>query len=160
MALAIDRADLHTHTTASDGLHSPYEVVSLAAQAGLLAVAITDHDTVAGIPEAMEAGAALGINVVPGVELSTVADGTDIHILAYYANDRDAKWLDRLEGLRTVRDKRNGMMIEKLSSLGMPITLDEVMEAAGKDRRNARLEQASAGRISLMLWCAKDMWLT
>lgn len=139
------RADLHTHTTASDGLHTPADVVQLAKEAGLQAVAITDHDTVAGIQEALEAGTALGIEVVPGVELSTVADGADIHILAYYADHRDSLWLERLESLRTVRDTRNQMMIDKLNELGLSITLEEVMDAAREEVSN-RPSGATVGR--------------
>ncbi|WP_237163251.1 PHP domain-containing protein [Paenibacillus sp. BIHB 4019] len=124
------QADLHTHTTASDGTGSPSYNVQLAKAAGLAAIAITDHDTMAGVEEALAEGERLGITVVPGVELSTVADGQDIHVLGYYANWRDPLWQQRLTGLRSVRDKRNELIVAKLVELGIDITLEEVTAVA------------------------------
>lgn len=80
----MERIDLHVHTLASDGSDAPETVVRKAAAAGLRAVAITDHDTFAGLPEALAAGTARGIEVVPGVELSTVWGGEEVHLLGYY----------------------------------------------------------------------------
>lgn len=125
-------ADLHTHTNASDGVNSPTENVRQAKEAGLAAVAITDHDTVAGIAEAMEAGKRYGVIVVPGVEISTVANGQDIHVLGYFIRTGDDVLLRRLDELRRVRDRRNEMMLAKLRQLGLEITLDEVLENRGK----------------------------
>ena len=79
-----DRADLHTHTTASDGTLSPRQLVALAGELGLGAVAITDHDTVAGLAEGLAAGEALGVRVVPGVELSTSQAGCEVHIVGLF----------------------------------------------------------------------------
>ncbi|UJF35267.1 PHP domain-containing protein [Paenibacillus hexagrammi] len=121
-------ADLHTHTTASDGTQRPAANVQMAYENGLGAIAITDHDTVSGVAEALEAGRKLGIEVVPGVEISTVARGQDIHVLGYYINITDAKLLSRLDSLRETRDKRNEMIIEKLQQLGIAITMDEVLQ--------------------------------
>jgi 3',5'-nucleoside bisphosphate phosphatase len=126
------RADLHTHTHASDGTGAPADNVRLAQEAGLAAIAITDHDTVAGIEEALAAGEQLGVQVVPGVELSTVAEGIDIHILGYWIDWRNERWLERLSTQRDTRDVRNAMIIAKLCELGMPITMDEVLEEAGR----------------------------
>jgi len=120
-------ADLHTHTLASDGTQAPAENVRLAAAAGLGAVAITDHDTVAGIEEALEAADRYGITVVPGVEISTVAGGTDIHVLGYYIDYTSGQLLDRLAELRSVRDKRNDMMLERLNGLGLEVTMADVL---------------------------------
>ena len=89
-------ADLHSHTTASDGTQSPRANVQMALDAGLGAIAITDHDTISGVAEALAAGSELGIVVVPGVEISTVANGQDIHILGYYMNIEDERFLQRL----------------------------------------------------------------
>lgn len=125
-----DRADLHTHTTASDGLHSPADVVQKAKQAGLAAVAITDHDTISGVAEALKEGERIGITVIPGVELSTVADGIDIHVLAYFTNNSDELWLERLAGISGARVKRNEMILDKLQRLGIGITMDDVESAA------------------------------
>lgn len=124
--------DLHTHTTASDGMQPPAENVRLARAAGLTAVAITDHDTVAGIEEAIREGERIGMTVVPGVEISTVLEGKDIHILGYYINDHDPIFLGRLAELRATRDRRNDMMIAKLQQLGINITMEEVIANLGR----------------------------
>ena len=96
-------ADLHVHTNYSDGLLSPEAVVEKARQAGLSALAITDHDCVDGIPPALEAGKKLGIKVIPGVEFTTDIPKTEIHILGYFI-DYKARWL--LELLQKIRDDR------------------------------------------------------
>lgn len=122
------RADLHTHTLASDGTQPAARNVRLAKDAGLSAVAITDHDTVAGIEEALAEGARLGIDVVPGVEISTVANGQDIHVLGYFIDCREPLFLSRLEQLRRTRDLRNEMLIRRLQELGLQITMEEVID--------------------------------
>lgn len=124
-------ADLHTHTRASDGTGTPSDNVRLAAAAGLSAVSITDHDTVAGLEEALEAGRAAGITVVPGVEISSSENGKDIHVLGYYMDVADPLFLSRLEELRNVREGRNERMLERLRELGYAITLEEVLERRG-----------------------------
>ncbi|MEO3947548.1 PHP domain-containing protein [Gorillibacterium sp. CAU 1737] len=142
-------ADLHTHTTASDGLHAPEENVRMAAQAGLSAIAITDHDTVAGLEAALAEGERLGIQVVPGVEISTVAGGQDIHVLGYYMDYKDDRFRKRLEELRSVRERRNEMMIARFNELGLPITLGEVAEI--KARRGGKPEE-NIGRPHFADW--------
>jgi Predicted metal-dependent phosphoesterases (PHP family) len=127
---AAGRADLHTHTTASDGTGSPADNVRLAREAGLAAVAITDHDTTAGIEEALAEGARLGIRVVPGVELSTMEDGLEIHVLGYFLDWRGERWQERLRSQRDARNRRNLLIIERLNALGMPIRMEEVERAA------------------------------
>ncbi|MED4785255.1 PHP domain-containing protein [Brevibacillus choshinensis] len=119
-------ADLHTHTKASDGTCDPAENVRLAKEAGLTAVAITDHDTVAGVPAALEAGAELGLEVIPGVEVSSVGRGQDIHVLGYFVPYEDAAFQERLVGLRETRHERNQLLIARLQELGIPITLENV----------------------------------
>lgn len=118
--------DLHTHTKASDGLHSPAENVRMAKAADLAAIAITDHDTVLGIREAALEGERLGIEVVAGVEISTEAGGQDIHILGYYIDPENERLLERLEGQRQSRLHRNAMIIEKLQRMGMNVKLEEL----------------------------------
>ncbi|MCY9668022.1 PHP domain-containing protein [Paenibacillus alginolyticus] len=120
-------ADLHTHTTASDGTQRPAANVQMAFDAGLGAIAITDHDTVSGVEEALLAGRELGIEVVPGVEISTVANGQDIHVLGYYMDIYNEQFLQRLASLRETRDTRNNMLIERLQELGLDITMAEVL---------------------------------
>ncbi len=139
------RADLHTHTHASDGTGAPSDNVRLAREAGLAAIAITDHDTVAGISEAIAAGEQHGVQVVPGVELSTVAEGADIHILGYWIDWADEEWLDRLRKQRDTRGVRNEMIVARLCELGLPITMDEVLEEAGRGGHGDR----SVGRPHL-----------
>jgi predicted metal-dependent phosphoesterase TrpH len=120
-------ADLHSHTFASDGLQSPTENIRIAIEAGLGAIAITDHDTVAGIDEALAAGKEHGILVVPGVEISTISKGQDIHVLGYWVDPHNNRFLQRLMELRVVRAKRNDMMLEKLNKLGVAITMQDVL---------------------------------
>ncbi|MBN2983477.1 PHP domain-containing protein [Cohnella algarum] len=128
----MSKVDLHTHTTASDGLHRPKENVRMAAEAGLSAVAITDHDTVAGIAEAAAAAPIYGIEVVPGVEISTSLAGKEIHVLGYYIDIRDGLLLERLISQRKVRDSRNEGIVARLNELGIPLTTEQVAEAAGR----------------------------
>lgn len=125
--------DLHTHTTASDGMQTPEENVRLAKEKELTAVAITDHDTVAGVKEAYEAGRKYGITVVPGVEISTRAGGKDIHVLGYYIDPENEIFLSRLEGLRDTRAQRNEAIISKLRGHGIEITLDAVIAGIGRE---------------------------
>jgi len=126
----MSRADLHTHTTASDGRHRPAEVVRMAQETGLAGIAITDHDTTAGIEEAMEAGELYGVRVLAGVEISTQAEDREIHVLGYGYDIGNRLFQERLATLREARDRRNERMIERLNELGVAVTLDEVREAA------------------------------
>lgn len=128
-------ADLHTHTTASDGTEPPAHNVRLAAEAGLAAIAITDHDTVSGVPEALAEAGRYGIEVVPGVEISTVSGGQDIHVLGYWVNIEDERFLLRLKELRETRDRRNDMLLERLSELGLPLTMDDVLAETATVRK-------------------------
>jgi len=128
-------ADLHTHTIASDGTGTPSHNIQLAASAGLTAVAITDHDTVGGLEEALAAGQTYGITVVPGIEISTIHNGIDIHVLGYWIDWKNPVFLERLEQLRGVRDRRNEMIIERLCELGMEITMDDVIASVSSLKR-------------------------
>ncbi|RCX23053.1 hypothetical protein DFP94_101645 [Fontibacillus phaseoli] len=130
------RFDLHSHTRASDGMNTPAENVRLAKEKGLAGLAITDHDTVAGVREAVEAGEKLGVLVIPGVEISTRAAGKDIHVLGYFLDTRNSTLLERLASLRETREARNGQIIRKLQELGIAITLDEVIAGLGRPLRN------------------------
>ncbi|WP_428561859.1 MAG: PHP domain-containing protein [Solidesulfovibrio sp. DCME] len=122
--------DLHTHTTASDGSLSPADLVALAARKGLAAVAITDHDTLAGLPEARAAGEAHGLDVVAGVELS-VADGDrGVHLLGLFLPDREGPLADALAYLRERRHNRNRLILDKLRELGVPVEYKAVTALA------------------------------
>lgn len=124
--------DLHVHTTASDGTLSPGAMVMLAKHSGLRAVAITDHDTIDGVGEALAAGLKAGVEVVPGVEIG-VDFKSEMHILGYFIDHHNRELLRTLAVLREHRDQRNPRMVEKLRQLGFDITMEEVArEADGK----------------------------
>jgi len=122
--------DLHAHTTASDGDRSPTELVQLAKELGLEAIAITDHDTVEGVEEALEAGRKYGIEVVPGIEISAVVDKGQCHLLGYFVDPTDAQLRERLGVLRAARDARNRALVERLNQMGIPVTLQAVAQEA------------------------------
>jgi predicted metal-dependent phosphoesterase TrpH len=118
--------DLHTHSTASDGILPPEGVVEAAKRCGLKALALTDHDTVGGIPAAREAGKLLGIRVIGGVELSAFHEDHEVHVLALHLSHLEP--LERRLGeLRALRLTRAEKIVDKLNTLGIPITLDEVL---------------------------------
>ncbi len=123
--------DLHTHTTASDGTLSPRELVLLAARSGLSAVAITDHDTVDGLPEAMAAGRESGVTVVGGVELSVFDGRRSLHLLGLFLPERPGDLARVLAGLRDKRHDRNRLILEKLATMGIVLDYDEVLALAG-----------------------------
>lgn len=122
------RFDLHTHTTASDGHLGSRALVGAALDVGLDAIAVTDHDTVAGIAEAIRAAAGSGLRVIPGVELSSAHDGRDVHVLGYFIDHTEPALLDRLVELRAARLERARDMVVALSDAGYDISLDEVLE--------------------------------
>lgn len=126
--------DLHTHSTASDGERAPRDVVTAARAAGLVAFALTDHDTLAGWPEASAAGDACGIRVIPGVELSAVEGERgeqETHILGLHLSQR-SELEDRLRAVREMRVGRAERMVRRLNELGVPVTMEAVLkEAAG-----------------------------
>ncbi len=129
----MSRIDLHLHTTHSDGSLSPTEVLQLAHKAHVTALAITDHDIVTGIPEAMAAGAELGVEIIPGVEISSSLGSNELHILGYCINWQDSELNQRLAALRESRHRRNPQIIERLRSLGLDVTYEEVRTLARTD---------------------------
>lgn len=121
--------DLHMHSTASDGSRAPADVVRAAARAKLAAIALTDHDTVAGLDEARQMGEALGVRVVSGVELSAVEGDTETHLLGLHL--RDTGVLENaLAELRGMRERRARRIIERLDGIGVHISLDSVLAQA------------------------------
>ncbi|GGN96034.1 PHP domain-containing protein [Saccharibacillus kuerlensis] len=124
--------DLHMHSTSSDGMNTPTELVRLASERGLAGMALTDHDTVAGVRAAETEARLAGLDFIPGVEISTRADGKDIHMLGYFVDPDNKLFLERLAGLRSVRDQRNELILERLQQLGVEITLDEVKDRGGR----------------------------
>lgn len=120
-----ERIDLHTHTTASDGSFTPSALVRYAASKGLKAIAVTDHDTVGGLQEALKEAEALGLEVVPGVEIS-VDFRPEMHILGYFFSSGYASINEVLEELKKKRAERNPKIIKRLNELGMDISMEEV----------------------------------
>ncbi|MDB4887299.1 MAG: hypothetical protein JWN79_2737 [Gemmatimonadetes bacterium] len=121
--------DLHMHSTASDGSRAPADVVRAAHAASLAAIALTDHDTVDGLPEAQAAGAELGVRIINGVELSAVEGDTETHILGLHLQDTSV--LARgLAELRDMRERRAVRIVEMLDALGVKITMDDVLGQA------------------------------
>ena len=124
--------DLHCHSTASDGTLSPTEVVELAVSSGLSALALTDHDTIAGVAEAAEAAQRAGLDFVPGIEISCdVPRPATMHLLGYGFDPRSPVLLDLTSRLIEGRNDRNPRIIRKLNELGVSITMEEVEAEAG-----------------------------
>ncbi len=135
--------DLHSHTTASDGTFSPRELVSHARELGLRAVGVTDHDTFGGWDEALKAGEELGVEVVPGIELSVSGDGEKSHLLGYYF-EPESELGRELAELQRERANRNVRILATLNGMNYPITMERVREIAGPDAQIGRPHIAQA----------------
>lgn len=128
----MSKIDLHLHTTASDGRFTPAELVAKLAARGLEVIAITDHDTVAGVAAALEAARAFPkLTVIPGVEINTDVDRGEAHLLGYFIDVNDARLVSGLARLRTSRETRAERMVEKLTGLGLDVNWPRVQEIAG-----------------------------
>jgi predicted metal-dependent phosphoesterase TrpH len=126
------RADLHLHTTASDGRLTPYELVRRAAELELDVIAITDHDSVEGIQPALEEAKNYPrLMVIPGVEINTDVPKGEVHILGYFINYRDPEFNRALEELRNSRYERGKRMVARLSEMNIKVNWDRVVELAG-----------------------------
>jgi hypothetical protein len=123
--------DLHTHSNRSDGTFEPAEVIRLAAERGLDVVALTDHDTTAGLEEAAVTGVEVGIEVVPGVEFSAEYQGTSVHVLCYWMDVGDADLQVELQRLRDDRFHRGELMVERLQELGFDVSFERVRQISG-----------------------------
>ena len=123
--------DLHTHSTASDGSRAPADVARAAKAAGLSTFALTDHDTLDGLPAARAAADELGIRMIDGIELSAVEDDTETHVLGLHLGDT-ADLSQRLVAVREMRVSRAQRIVERLNALGIPVTFDAVLrQSAG-----------------------------
>jgi predicted metal-dependent phosphoesterase TrpH len=123
--------DLHTHSNASDGSCPPREVVRLAKQRGLKALALTDHDTIDGLAEAVAAGEEFGLEIIPGVEISAKHPIGSMHILGYFLDYESDLLAQRLAVLKQARQDRNPQIIDKLNQLGIPLTMEQVERISG-----------------------------
>lgn len=124
--------DLHLHTTASDGTFTPSEVVRFSKKLGLVAIAITDHDSIAGIAEALEEGTKEGIEVIPGIEFSTEINDASVHIVGLFVDYKNEELINLTSEIVNAREKRAEKIVEKINSLneGPKIRFEEVKEKA------------------------------
>jgi predicted metal-dependent phosphoesterase TrpH len=127
----MQRADLHMHTTASDGTYTPEALVRAAKAKGLAAIAITDHDVTDGVEEGMRFGADIGLEVLAGVEINTDHGDTEIHVLGYAMDLSNPQMVETMDWLREGRMERARKMVEKLNALGYPLSWERVLEIAG-----------------------------
>ena len=118
--------DLHVHSTASDGSLTPRDLVYYAAEKQLSAIALTDHDTVSGLAEAAAASRHAGIELIPGVEMSCVWEGTEIHILGYFVDTGSPALQEGLSWFRRMRDDRNETILDNLAEDGILLTEEEL----------------------------------
>jgi len=142
--------DLHLHSNASDGTDPPSVIVEKAAAIHLTAIALTDHDTLSGIPAARDAARHFGLDMIPGVELSVDHHGVKIHMLAYFIEPGNGPLQDRLEELRLGRGVRNRLIIERLNDLGYAITMEDVLAQSSGDavgRPHIADALVAAGRV-------------
>jgi predicted metal-dependent phosphoesterase TrpH len=125
------KVDLHMHTWVSDGDVAPTEVVRLAAAAGVDVIGITDHDTAAGVEEALAAAEGTGVTVIPGIEISTMWTEYELHILGYWIDPRAESILKHQDRGALRRLVRMKAMVDRLQGMGIDITMDDVEAAAG-----------------------------
>ena len=138
--------DLHTHTTASDGTYAPADLVARAAAAGITTLAVTDHDTLAGCEAASAACAAAGMTFVPGIEVTSICDGKDLHVLGYFVDPSSASLRQFLTVQRQQRIDRILQLIERLTALGVHFDTRPLLERAAEagERAMGRPEIARA----------------
>jgi hypothetical protein len=148
---ADEAADLHLHTSRSDGRLSPSDLVRCAHAAGVRVLAVTDHDTTDGVEEAMAEATRLGIRCLPGVEVGVQCLGTDIHLLGYFADPREPELQALLAGLRRAREERFRAMVGRLRFLGFPIPFAEV--------RRSVAPGVPVGRPHLAAWLVARGWV-
>jgi len=127
------KADLHMHTVFSDGALTPTELLRKVKEAGLEVVSITDHDSVSGLAEATELGKQIGIEVIPGMELSATLGNSEVHILGYFMDYLNKDLLDSLAEFREQRLRRAERIIGKLNQMNIPLSMDSVMEQVSGD---------------------------
>ena len=120
--------DLHLHTTASDGSLAPADLVARAASAGISTLAVTDHDTIAGLPAAREAASARGLSLVNGIEITAVEGGRDVHVLGYFFDPQHAAFAAFLGAQRVDRVRRAEEMAARLASAGYPVDITQLLE--------------------------------
>jgi predicted metal-dependent phosphoesterase TrpH len=123
--------DLHLHTTASDGVMTPSEIVRYAKSKGLQAIAITDHDTIEGLEEGLSEGKKIGFEVIPGIEISAEHSPGSMHLLGYFFDIHHPLLRERLAHLQRARAERNPKIVEKLNRIGVKVSYEEVVRVSG-----------------------------
>jgi predicted metal-dependent phosphoesterase TrpH len=147
-------ADLHTHTSASDGTLTPSELIDAAASQGIRVIAVSDHDSVEGVAPALEAASRAGVTVVPAVELSALHEDQDVHVLGYFIDHADTALTERLLEFRRGRLQRAVAMIEALDDAGYAVSIDDVLAHAGEGAvgrshvARALVDRGSAASVS------------
>ncbi len=146
------RADLHTHSTFSDGVLSPTELIALAYRRGVRIMALTDHDTIEGLPEAFATAARYpDLTLIPGVEISTDIPGSEVHVLGHFIDWQDQEFQCRLQQMRQSRLGRARKMVDKLVALGKPVSWDRVQSLASEGaigRPHIARALVEAGRVA------------
>lgn len=161
MTVQSNRIDLHAHSSASDGTDTPRELVAHAKELGLRAIALTDHDTVAGVQEALDAGAELGVEVLPGIEISADYLDTGAHVLGYLVDPASPALQEVIDWFIAERETRNQAIVDKLAADGYPISIPELKEAFP----NTMLGRPHIGQLLVEKGCigsvqeAMDRWL-
>jgi predicted metal-dependent phosphoesterase TrpH len=125
--------DLHIHSTASDGVFTPSEVVLLALEQGLAAIALTDHDTLSGVAEAQQAAIGTGLEVITGVEVNSEGGWGDLHFLGYYVDPENDRLQEQLQAMQNARVERARKMLDRLRDMGMTLEWEKVRALAGGD---------------------------
>lgn len=124
--------DLHMHSRFSDGEASPEFLIEWASKLGLAAISLTDHDTTRGVQDCIKRGKELGVEVIPGVEISVKLTGGTFHLLAYHYDPDDSAFEDKLREIAAKRETRNRKIVQALTENGMPMDYDEVLAEAGE----------------------------
>ncbi len=147
------RVDLHVHSTASDGAVAPADVARHAVACRLDAIALTDHDTLAGVAEARAAGAALGLRVIGGCEFSVDGPGGEMHLLGYFLPENDAALERFLDDQRQKRVRRAEYIVQRLQKLGIAVTFEQVRAAAG----SGAVGRPHVARVLVVAGAARDI---
>ncbi len=150
MIIEMEYADLHIHSTASDGMLKPEEVIDWAIKKGLKAISITDHDDVSQIETSLEYASKKGFELIPGIELSTEYSGTEVHMLGYFFNYKDKELIDFLNKLKDSRTERAKKMVKKLNNLGYNIDFEDIKDNKTIGRPHIAREMIKKGYCKSM----------
>ena len=156
------RYDLHTHSTISDGIFPPEQVVRLAKEAGLDGIALTDHDSTGGIAAARAEGDALDLEVLTGCEVSAQQDGVSVHVLGYFMDVDHPRFQEEMRWIQDDRVVRAEKMVEKLRALGVDVTMEMVRKHAGGDsvgRPHVAMAMVEAGVVENTVAAFTPEWI-